>query len=29
VMETGHMVKDGTSAAMHDDPAIAKAYLGG
>lgn len=29
VMETGHMVKDGPSAAMHDDPAIAKAYLGG
>jgi branched-chain amino acid transport system ATP-binding protein len=29
VMETGHIVKDGTSAAMADDPAIAKAYLGG
>lgn len=29
VMETGRMVKDGPSAQMADDPAIAKAYLGG
>jgi branched-chain amino acid transport system ATP-binding protein len=29
VMETGYIVKDGTSAAMADDPVIAKAYLGG
>lgn len=29
VMETGHFVKDGTTTEMVDDPAIAKAYLGG
>ena len=29
VMETGEVVKDGASAEMADDPAIAKAYLGG
>ena len=29
VMETGEIVKDGASAEMADDPAIAKAYLGG
>lgn len=29
VMETGNIVKEGPTAAMSNDPAIAKAYLGG
>jgi branched-chain amino acid transport system ATP-binding protein len=29
VLESGHIVKDGVASEMSDDPAIAKAYLGG